>query len=85
MSKMTALAAALLSTVLLISCSNVAPRVEVDREALELEDRPELPGPSNPARAAFIVQTEEWGEAAIATHAATLDILCRVAVCIGPQ
>jgi hypothetical protein len=82
MSKMMKLAAVLLLTVPLISCSRADPHVEVNREAFELEERPALPNGTNASRARYILETEEWGEGAIETHDAALDVLCKLAVCV---
>lgn len=81
MSRMMKLAALLLSLPLLISCGHVAPRVEIDRAALELGDKPELLGSSNRSVAAYLIAAEEWMEAAEGTHSSTLDVLCEVAEC----
>jgi hypothetical protein len=82
MSKMMTLVAALLSVPLLISCGHVAPRIEIDRAALELDPKPTLPSGSNRSVAAYLIAAEEWMEAADGTHDATLDVLCELAECI---
>lgn len=87
MSKILATAIALLLVTPLISCGGTATEVEVPRKAFEMRAKPSLPAPGFEIEQLpeYLVDVEEWMDAAIAKVSTMTEIICAQLICVEGQ